>query len=160
MKYYEKYFDVKRTPKRGIRVTPKNDAINEAKRYYGFFALVSNEKMEAVTALEVYRARDVVEKAFGNLKDRLNGNRTFVSSEQTLDGKMFVEFVALIYLSYINKCIQEQSLYGKYTMEQLLDKLDIIECFEYPGEKMRVKEVLQKQHDLFVALGVEPLQMR
>jgi len=156
-KYYEKYFDVKKTPKRGIRVTPKDDAIKEAKCYYGFFALVSNEKMGALDALEVYRARDVVEKAFGNLKDRLNFDRTFVSSEQTLDGKMFIEFIALIYLSYINKRMQEQSLYRKYSMEQMFDKLDIIECFEYLGKKMRVGEVLEKQHDLFVALGVEPL---
>jgi transposase len=156
-KYYEKYFDVKKTPKRGIRVTSKDDAIKEAKRYYGFFALVSNDKMDALDALEVYRARDVVEKAFGNLKDRLNFDRTFVSSEQTLDGKMFIEFIALIYLSYINRCMQDQSLYRKYSMEQMFDKLDIIECFEYLGKKMRVGEVLEKQHDLFVALGVEPL---
>ena len=156
---YAKYFTVKRTPKRGIQVTPKDDAIKEAKRYYGFFALISNEKMDALTALELYRTKDVVEKAFGNLKDRLNLHRTFVSSEQTLDGKLFVEFVALIYLSYINKCMQEQSLYQEYTMHQVLDKLDIIECFEYPGKRIRVGEVLEKQHDLFVALGVEPLPM-
>jgi transposase len=153
---YEKYFTVKRTPKRGIRVTPKDAVIKEAKRYYGFFALITNEKMEALTALELYRAKDVVEKAFGNLKDRLNLHRTFVSSEQTLDGKLFVEFVALIYLSYINKRMQEQALYREYTLHQVLDKLDIIECFEYPGKRMRVGEVLEKQHDLFIALGVEP----
>ena len=155
-KLYTKYFDVKRTPKRGIRVTPKDDAIKEAKRYYGFFALITNEKMDAQTALELYRAKDVVEKAFGNLKDRLNLHRTFVSSEQTLDGKLFVEFVALIYLSYINKRMQNQSLYREYTLDQVLDKLDIIECFEYPGKKMRVGEILEKQRDLFVALDVQP----
>lgn len=155
-KLYTKYFDVKRTPKRGIRVTPKDDAIKETKRYYGFFALITNEKMDAQTALELYRAKDVVEKAFGNLKDRLNLHRTFVSSEQTLDGKLFVEFVALIYLSYINKRMQNQSLYREYTLDQVLDKLDIIECFEYPGKKMRVGEILEKQRDLFVALDVQP----
>ena len=49
----EKYFTVKRTPKRGIRVTSKDDVIKEAKRYYGFFALITNEKMDALTALEL-----------------------------------------------------------------------------------------------------------
>jgi len=44
-------------------------------------------------------------------------------------------------------------------MHQVLDKLDIIECFEYLGKRMRVGEVLEKQHDLFVALGVEPFPM-
>ena len=109
-KQYEKYFDVKQTPKRGTRVTPKNDAISQAKRYYGYFALLTNEKMEALTALELYRAKDVVEKAFGNLKERLDCRRTLVSSEQSLDGKLFVEFIALIYLSYIHKQMQEKSL--------------------------------------------------
>jgi len=155
-KQYAKYFDVKRTPKRGIRVTPKDDAIREAKRYYGFFALISNEKMDALTALELYRAKDVVEKAFGNLKERLNFRRPLVSTEQTLDGKLFVEFVALIYLSYIHKNMQDQALYKEYTLHQVLDKLDMIECFEYPGKKLRVGAILDKQKELFVKLGVEP----
>ena len=46
---------------------------------------------------------DFTEKAFGNLKERLNMRRTLVSSEQSLDGKLFVEFIALIYLSHIKK---------------------------------------------------------
>ena len=33
-----------------------------------------------ITALELYRKRDVVEKAFGNAKDRLSGRRLPVSS--------------------------------------------------------------------------------
>ena len=155
-KQYATYFDVKRTPKRGIRVTPKNDAIAKAKRYYGFFALLTNEKMDALTALELYRAKDVVEKAFGNLKERLNFRRTLVSSEQSLNGKLFVEFVALIYLSYINKQMQVKSLYKEYTLHEVLDKLDIIECFEYPGRNLIVGEITEKQRDLFISLGVEP----
>jgi len=44
-----------------------------------------------------------VEKAFGNLKERLNMRRTTVSSDNALEGKLFVQFLALIYLSYIKK---------------------------------------------------------
>lgn len=51
-----------------------------------------------ITALETYRNRDLVEKAFGNLKEKLNLRRALVSSETSLRGKLFVEFVALIYL--------------------------------------------------------------
>ena len=75
------------------------------------FALLSNEKMDALTALELYRNKDIVEKAFGNLKERLNLRRTLVSSEQNLKGKLFIEFVALIYLSYLNKQMQISHLY-------------------------------------------------
>jgi transposase len=86
-KLYQKYFTIKTTPKRGTQVTVREENVRSAKRYYGFFALITNDTMDAVTALELYRNKDVVEKAFGNLKERLNMRRTLVSSEQSLEGK-------------------------------------------------------------------------
>ena len=153
--FYEKYFILKRTPKRGISVEIKTDAVIKAKKYFGFFVLLSNETMDAKRALEIYRNKDVVEKAFGNIKERLNMRRLFVSSEQSLDGKLFVTFIALIYLSHIKKQMQTHELYKKYTLQSLLDRLDVIECFEYPGKKLRVGEVLEKQKEIYEAMGVE-----
>lgn len=155
-KYYPKFFETRKTPKRGIQVNVKNDAISEAKRYFGYFALATNEKMDAFTALKIYRMKDVVEKAFGNIKERLNMRRLLVSSERNLDGKLFVEFVALIFISYINKKMQDQGLYKDYTMQQMLDKLDVIECFNYPGHELSVGEILEKQKALYIKLGVKP----
>jgi len=117
---------------------------------------MTNETMDAVTALELYRNKDVAEKAFGNLKERLNMRRTLVSSEQNLDGKLFVEFVALIYLSYIKKQMQETELFKSYTLQGALDKLDVIECFEAPDQKLRVGELLEKQKEIYISLGVTP----
>ena len=153
---YKKYFIEKETPIRGRSATVNDDVVRKARTYYGYFALVSNAKMDAITALETYRNRDLVEKAFGNLKERLNLRRTLVSSETSLSGKLFVEFVALIYLSYIKKQMQDNNLFKDYTMQQVLDKLDVIECFENPGDKLRVGEVLSKQHQLYLDLGVNP----
>src|SRR5659263_603210 len=99
-KLYQKYFTIKTTPRRGTQVTVREENVSKAKRYYGFFALITIETMDAVTALELYRNKDVVEKAFGNLKERLNMRRALVSSEQSLEGKLFVQFVAcLLYTS-------------------------------------------------------------
>jgi transposase len=153
---YTKYFTINRTPKRGVKVQVKEDAVAKAKRYFGFFALITNEKMGAKEALQIYRNKDVVEKAFGNLKERLNLRRLLVSSERSLDGKLFVAFIALIYLSYIKKKMQQGGLLKTYTMGTLLDKLDIIECFEAPGQKLRVGEVLKKQTDIYRALDINP----
>jgi transposase len=153
---YKKYFTIHTTPKRGIKVIVNDMAVQQAKRYYGFFALVSNETMDAITALNIYRNKDLVEKAFGNLKERLNMRRTLVSSEKSLDGKLFVQFVALIYLSYIKKQMQDNDLFKTYTLQSALDKLDVIECFEQSSRKLRVGELLSKQNDLFLKLGVNP----
>ena len=153
---YKKYFETKTTPKRGTKVVVKEEAVRNAKRYFGFFALMTNETMSAITALELYRNKDIVEKAFGNLKERLNMRRTLVSSEQSLDGKLFVEFVALIFLSYIKKQMQETGLFENFTLQSVLDKLDVIECFEVPGCKLRVGELLEKQKVIYKCLNVPP----
>ena len=153
-KLYQKYFTIKTMPRRGTQVTVREENVRKAKRYYGFFALVTNETMDAVTALELYRNKDVVEKAFGNLKERLNMRRALVSSEQSLEGKLFVQFVALIYLSHIKKQMQVKGLIKDYTLPGLLDKLDVIECFEKPGKSFRLGEILEKQKQLYHDLGV------
>ena len=156
-KDYRKYFTIKETPKRGISLSYNQDAIDAARQRYGFFVLISNEVKDPVTALSLYRMRDVVEKAFWNVKERLNLRRTLTSSESSLEGKLFVEFVALIYLSYIKKKMEEKGLFGTYTMHELLDELDVIECFTEPGKAVIQGEVLKKQEQIYRDLGVTPL---
>ena len=77
--------------------------------------MITNEKMDAFTALHLYRMKDVVEKAFGNLKERLNMWRLLVSSEKGLDGKIFTEFAALILISHLDHKMKNQ-IYIKTTL--------------------------------------------
>ncbi|MEO1785358.1 IS1634 family transposase [Thermodesulfobium sp. 4217-1] len=153
---YEKYFEISNTPVRGLKILPNEDAIADAVKDFGFFALISNDIKDPISALQIYRNKDLVEKAFGNLKERLNLRRLSVSSEQSLDGKLFVEFIALIILSYIKKKMQDNSLFKDYTMQEMLDELDIIECFELPGKKIQLGEITKKQIQLYEKLGVDP----
>ena len=155
---YGKFFTTKVTPVRGVRVEPIQAAMNKAKSRYGYFVLLSNEVKDPIVALELYRNRDVVEKAFSDVKDRLNGRRTLVSSEQSLNGKLFVQFLALIYLSYVKKHMQEHELFKKYTMQGLLNELERIECFIEPGKAPFIGEVLTKQVAIYEAMGVCPPQ--
>ncbi|MDO9533739.1 MAG: IS1634 family transposase [Bacillota bacterium] len=152
---YSKYYQIQQTPVRGITLTPKQDAINEAKKNYGYFALISNDVKDPLEALRIYRSKDVIEKAFGNLKERLNMRRTSVSSEENLEGKLFVQFVALIYLSYIDKAMHDKNLYKDYTLQELLDELDVIERFEQPGHRHHIGEMTKKQMELYRYLEVE-----
>ena len=153
---YAKYFEVSSTPVRGMKIEAKQDVIDQARKNYGYFALISNEVKDPIEALELYRNKDLIEKAFGNLKERLNLRRTLVSSEESLDGKLFVVFVGLIYLSYVKKKMQEGNLFKKYTLQSLLDEFDVIECFERPGHQRRWGEMTKRQVELYSAMGVTP----
>ena len=106
--------------------------------------------------LLLYRNRDVVEKAFSNIKECLNGNRLLVSSEEALEGKLFVHFIGLFLLSYIKKQMQEHEMFAKYTMSSLLDELDMIELIHIPGKAPIVREVLNKQIQIYEKMAVLP----
>ena len=154
--HYARYFEVKNTPVRGTKVVAKEQALADTKRNYGYFALMSNDIQDAVQALEIYRNKDVVEKAFENLKERLNLRQLAVSSEQSLDGKLFAQFVALIYLSYITKKMQEKNLFKSHTLQEVLDELDVVECFAVPGRQLQIGETTKRQAELYTHMGVIP----
>ncbi|NLK27148.1 MAG: transposase [Clostridiales bacterium] len=156
MKDYDKFFEVTTTPRRGRKIKPKEEAMRQAARDYGYFALLSNEVKDPFEALSLYRSKDIVEKGFGNLKDRLKFRRMQVSSELSLNGKLFVEFVALIYLSYVKKRMLDAGLFEKWTLQGLLDELDTIELFECQERGRLLGEVTKKQEVIYTALGVDP----
>ena len=77
-----------------------------------------------------------------------------VSSDAALDGKLFVQFIALILISYIRKHMIDRKLFGKYTLQGLLDEHDIIECFKQPGKDPYIGEILTKQRDIYCSMEV------
>jgi transposase len=152
----KKYFTVRETPKRGSKVTKDEEEISKRMDEMGYFALLTNDIKDPGLALETYRRKDIVEKAFDNLKERLEMRRTSVHSDETLQGKFFLQFIALIYVSYIHKHMRDKDLYQSYTMKTMLDSLDIIERFEYSGLRAHYSEITDKQRKLFDCFGVKP----
>ena len=152
----ENYLIVKETPKRGITIQYNNEAIEKHMDNIGYFVLLSNDIKDSVTALEIYRKKDMVEKAFDNLKERLEMKRTAVHSDGALAGKFFIQFLALIFVSYIHKHMRANDLYRNYTMESLLDSLDVIERFDYGGIKTHYSEITEKQEKVYACFGVTP----
>ena len=67
-----------------------------------------------------------------------------------------MQFIALIFLSYITKKMQKNKVFKDHTLQEVLDELDIIECFEVPGQKLMVGETTKRQIELYSKLGVTP----
>ena len=57
--------------------------------------------------------------------------------------------------AYIRKHMIDRKLFGKYTLQGLLDELDIIECFKQPGKDPYIGEILTKQRDIYCAMDVQ-----
>ena len=71
-KLIDNFLIVKRTSK-GVKVSFKNEKIEEAKRYWGYFVLVSNEICDPFEALKAYRSREKIEEMFATSPARPAG---------------------------------------------------------------------------------------
>jgi transposase len=101
----EKYLDIKRWGKT-IHVSFKEAACKDAKKYHGYFALVSNCEKDSFECLRKYRKRETIESFFESMKQRGDGARVRVWDTDTLRGRMFVQFVALCYYEYLSNEIR------------------------------------------------------
>jgi len=100
--YYDLYFFVHETPKRGRRIIYNQEAIDAYKQSRtGFLVLLSNEIKDPVRALQAYRDKDEVEKAFDNLKNVIDSKRLRVHLDESMKGRLFIQFISLIFTSYI-----------------------------------------------------------
>jgi transposase len=152
--YYERYF--RRI--RGGRYIGRDDVIAAERAHFGYFAILSNDaSLNAHDTLAIYRNKDMVEKAFGDIKDRLDFRTPKVENSETLRGKLLAVFVALILTCELKQRMNSAGLYARYTMQGLLDELDAIERYESDGHRPRVLAVTKKQRELYEALRVEPL---
>lgn len=157
LKTIETYFSITRNRSGALVSFNENvKAIREAMNRCGFFALLTSEKhLNSSEVLTIYRHKDSVEKAFNNLKDRLSLRRTRCSNDENFHGKVFVQFVALSMVSHIRMVMKEYELYKKYAYRQLLDEVDVIEYFEYPGKAGSWSEITVKQGQILRTFKVD-----
>ena len=83
-------------------VTFKEKACQEAYKYHGYYAIVSNKEKDCFEALRKYRSRETIESFFESGKQRADGGRIRVWGPDTLRGRMFVQFVSLCYHEYFS----------------------------------------------------------
>ena len=90
-----------------MKVGFNDKATTEAKKYFGYFALVSNQSMDTFTALENYRLREKIEELFAVNKGGLDGALPRTCYPDNLRGRQFVQFVSLGYHCFLTKKIKE-----------------------------------------------------
>ena len=102
-----------------LRIGFNDEAIAEAKKYFGYFALVSSKAMDTFIALENYRLREKIEELFAVQKGGLDGARPRTWYPDNLRGRQFVQFVSLGYHCFLTKKIKElQARLGKNESEK------------------------------------------
>jgi len=153
---YDEFFILKTTPKRGLQVSYNTQAVSQyISRYAGFQALLSNSIKDPVEAMRVYRDKDAVEKCFDDLKNSLDMKRLRMHTSATVDGRFFVQFIALILTSAIRKEMRRTKLIEKYTVRELLQEMETLTKVKYSGKYGSIlTEATKPQREILKALDI------
>jgi transposase len=156
---YEKYFHVKETPKRGRKVIENTKAVQASiKAYSGFSCILTTKKMSAIEALKIYRSKQTTENGFDDLKNSLDMKRLRIHSDQAMDSRIFIQFIALILSSAIRNARDENPniKIRRIPVREILESLENISEIRYSGRYGKIiteKDPLQR--DIFKAFSVK-----
>ncbi|MBM7563051.1 IS1634 family transposase [Fusibacter tunisiensis] len=164
-KKYEHYYELTYHEKDGKRkfygYKEREDVIEKELKLCGYFTIVTSKKMSASDALLLYKSRDASEKLFCSDKSFL-GNKSFrVSSNDALESKIFVEFIALIIRSKIytqlRKRMAEMAKKPNYmTVPAALRELEKIELIRQPGGNYKLDHAITAtQKTILGAFGID-----
>ena len=141
---YKQFFLIKTTPVRGRKVEYNDEAIKQyRKNTVGWFVLMSNDIKDASTALWVYRMKDAVEKHFDDLKNDLDMKRLRIHSPETMTGRIFIQFVALIFVAKIKVVMQANDWLRNHNLQEVIDEMKSLH---------RVKLISKRSRDIITTL--------
>jgi len=125
-KDFAKYLSIRKNKNQpnGYSIKIRNDVIASELEHKGWLILISNHVDSAEKAIEIYRKKDLVEKGFMRMKNCLDLGRLRVHSDERMQNKLFVGFIALILMAHIDKVMAEQKLYERMTMTKMIKTLE------------------------------------
>ncbi|HCB30298.1 MAG TPA: IS1634 family transposase [Acinetobacter lwoffii] len=151
----QKYLVIRKSEKQdnGYTINIRNDVIEKRLQTAGWVVLISNCVTDAQRAMAVYRDKDVVEKGFLRLKNSIDLGRLRVHSDNAMQSKLFVGFIASVMMSSINKVMTEKALHQKYTMKELLQVLAKQRIQEINDQRI-ISPLTKEQRNIYEAFEI------
>ena len=148
LKTKKKFFFIKEcdghfTIKRNITIF-KNEIMK-----MGCLILITNKKsIRKEEVLGLYRKKDSIEKVFYSFKHDVNEKRNRTHSLITMRGSIFINFISLILITWIDHVMKEKKLYKRMTKAELYKILDRLRLYELATGDTLLGELSRQQKDI------------
>jgi transposase len=152
----KKYLIVLKSELNDLRynINVRHDIISNELAHSGWLVIISNHIDNAQEAIEIYRAKDVVEKGFLRMKNCLDLARLRVHSDAAMENKVFVGFITLIITARIDKVIMENHLHDYWTMKKLMKTLERLKIHYIKNDRI-VCPLTKDQKEIFRAFRLK-----
>jgi len=148
-----KYLTLQKSGEADCTVKIRYDVLESELKTAGWLVCVSNHVETAKEAIQLYRAKDVVEKGFLHLKNCLDLARLRVHSDNAMQNKIFIGFIALIFTAHIHKVMLGHDLYRTMTMRKLIKALESLRIQYIKGNRI-LFPLTKTQKTIFNAFGL------
>jgi transposase len=132
----------------------------------GYWVIITNCEKDAGSALGAYRLRSRAETLFDDMKNELDMARLRTHNPDTMRGRVFVQFLALILTSQIRLTLDEAwdkkmqypkdvRLSRRYSLKALMLRLSSYRKTTFSGRYGHVTSTPTKaQREIFTAFGI------
>jgi transposase len=158
-KKYEEYFVIEKKKYAKKRTITYNLEKIQAHRdvYAGHICFLTNDSTIATAedALREYSTRDYIEKDFDEMKNDLDMGRIRVHTDARMRARLFIQFIAEIYLREIRVRLRDSGECSKMTKKQVMGHIKGIYRVEFKGKYKAVYPTLTKnQRSILNALKI------
>ena len=127
-------------------------------KYAGHICFLTNDRTieTARDALTEYSTRDYIEKDFDEMKNNLDMKRIRVQSDARMKSRLFIQFIAEIYMREIRVCIRNADSCKKLTRKQIFSHIKTICKVKFKGKYRDVyPDLSRQQRDILDTLHVD-----
>jgi transposase len=121
--------------------------VSERLKTTGWLILITSQNFNVQKSYDIYRQKDVVEKAFFCYKNVFGFEKPFVQKDKRSSNKGFIIFIALILDSYIRKQLKESKEFKTYRVKDICTSFKKIKAF-INDEKIIVRTLTAEQKNL------------
>jgi transposase len=154
LKSRKKYFNILEE-KTGFLINRNEKVFKDEILKMGSLILITNHKdLNKHSIINLYRKKDCVEKVFLSFKHDINEKRSRTHSLINMRGSIFINFISLILITWIDHVMKEKQLYKNISKGQLFKILDRLKLYELATEETMLGEISKKQKDIFSAYKI------
>jgi Transposase DDE domain. len=113
------------------------------KKRFGTLSILTDTGLSAEETYSLYKERRDVEYAFDTLQNTLSAEVTWMRSRESLQGYLFIMFIALHLYSQILEHLKRKDLLSRYSVQDVLTYLSKVCIVEMDG-KDRLGEVTKQ----------------
>ena len=157
---YSQFFHINENEDDGLRFELKEKHYTELLELCGCFAMLCTRKdLSPNEVLDIYLAKDCVEKSFSIFKNDVQDERLQVNYQDSINGKLFLAFIGLILRKTLENKLRSYLTKTRIDLDSAIARLMDITCSKQNDEWVLTSALSKQQKELVKALDLPISQL-